>query len=183
MKHSRTILFHLLGACLALVGASAAPTQIELDGHDTALFLEWFGSMTKPVYEAGWATSNRVTELTEWKAAFTPAAAATNRNAAPTLRAKPLGEFRLTSVISPGEVHNLEQLLSATSGIRPGKVPNPQYAQQYILSISSAGQDHYLSLGFSTNILPFLRSLKGCLGRDAQGPLDGIIEQAARWQR
>jgi hypothetical protein len=59
----------------------------------------------------------------------------------------------------------------------------PQYGQQYVLALSSEGRDSHIELGFSTNMIPFLKQIRDCLGADSQEPIAKVIEQTSRWQR
>jgi hypothetical protein len=125
--------------------------------------IEWNGVVTKPVPEAGWATTNRIAELETWK----------------------YGNIltRLTATVSGREVLELQRLLSDIGGFKPGPWPPGTYTQEYIIEITTGTAHYHKELGFTKKLVPLLERIKACLHAEAQPPLDKIIEHAEGWQR
>ena len=158
--------------CLSLLAITCLRSEGSQEGTNTAprlnptnflMKIEWNGAVTKSVWEAGWATTNRMAELGGWQAA------------------SPL--YRCTATISDQEVLGLERAFSDAGGFIAGPWPIGIYTQEYVIEISSGTVQYHKEVGFSKGIIPFLVHIRDCLRPQAQPPLDNVIKQAERWQR
>ena len=154
----------LVVTCLRLAGGQAVTNTVpRLNPTNFLMRIEWNGAVTKSVWEAGWATTNRMAELGGWQAA------------------SPF--FRRTATISNQEVLDLERAFSDVGGFIAGPWPIGIYTQEYVVEITSGTAQYHKELGFSKGNIPVLERVKTCLRPQAQPPLDNVIKQAEKWQR
>lgn len=171
----------LLGALLLFaVGCSSPATTPAGKPVDLLLKVEWSGVITRPPYEAGFATQGRLNELNDWISEALPKW----RNN------KPIGagkfNWRTGCLISAEDAAKIRELLGTPDFAAHRMSRNPEFGDsQYVITLNNGKQSATYELGLDEVALDLLAQLQHVFddgGEKNKGAcLQPVIDQLTTW--
>lgn len=125
---------------------------------DVLLKIVWCGTTSKPINQAGLATSSRGKELESWAA-------------------KMPSDCTFSAIISAEENRAVAKSLSKFDFVsRHGSPPNLAYGNSWCLHLYLGKSEQYADLGSSAETERVFRAIKACLRPEHQEPLNRVLE-------
>jgi hypothetical protein len=158
------IICTLLTGCVAY--RSRYEQQTQQKPKDLLFTIQWVGSISKPVYEAGFATTNRANELKEW--------------------IDGLPNLRWGALLSESEYLNVSKLFSQqffVSRRTTNEISTDNVVPQYFVTTYSDGKTWYIPLGVESPAGREVYFIREALARPSRTLLDPIIDYMDRLER
>jgi hypothetical protein len=154
MVSTKRVIFALATIAAGFCSCVFPPTHKTENG--LFLTIEWYGSLTKPLFNAGLATEIRKSELEKWGSK---------------------DDYNLTAVISDEELTKLEEVLQRTYFLQKRTSESPSAeVQQYVIIIHGPSRQRYIPLGLDRDTVKRLTELQSSLGPVACVPVSRLMQ-------